>query len=176
MSKNDNNQSRDEKNVVEYLRVIDYERCIGCETCESVCSFLHDGHAYIKLFEISRGFLRPISCFHCRRAPCIIACPTGAMQRDKDGAVYVDESRCIGCLACLAACPFGIPTLSSITKTAVKCDLCMDLRKKGLEPACYAMCPSDAILYGKTENIFKTLQKRALIKVIGYRYELNTQR
>lgn len=156
-----------------FLRAIDYDRCIACGTCEAVCSFLNSGVTYIKLFEVSKGFSKPISCFHCRKAPCIHACPTGAMRRDNDEAVYIEESKCIGCLACLAACPFGIPTLSSVTKTAIKCDLCKDLRGHGLEPACYAMCPSEAILYGKAENVIELLQKRSLTKVIGLRYELS---
>lgn len=146
-------------------RVINYEACIGCFTCEEVCKFLHNGEAYITLYEIGGGLNKPISCFHCAKAPCVTACPTGAMHRGSDGAVTVDISRCIGCGACVAACPFGIPTIVP-PGYASKCDLCEPLRKEGLNPGCVAMCPTKAIVWGDYTTIAKELRVRALKKLI----------
>ncbi|NPA97379.1 MAG: ferredoxin [Crenarchaeota archaeon] len=149
------------------LRVIDYETCIGCHTCEEVCSFLHDDEtSFIRLYEVYSGLKRPISCFHCFYAPCVTACPTGAMHRDRDGAVVVDTARCIGCLSCLAACPFGIPELSHRGYVA-KCDLCSKLRQQGLEPGCVAMCPARAIAWGKGVEVSESMRRRALAKILA---------
>ncbi len=148
-----------------FLRIINYTTCIGCTTCEEVCSFIHEGRPYIKVYEIVSGYRRPISCFHCSKAPCVTACPTGAMHRDGDGAVIVDTSRCIGCAACLAACPFGIPEII-LPGYSTKCNLCEDLRKKGLQPACVAMCPAEAIVWGSSEDVSTKLRKTALTRML----------
>jgi Fe-S-cluster-containing dehydrogenase component len=47
------------------------------------------------------------NCFHCEDPPCTKVCPTGATYKDKDGLVLVDYSLCIGCRACLGACPYN---------------------------------------------------------------------
>jgi len=148
---------------VKTLRVINYEVCIGCYTCEEVCAFLHE-EPRIKLYEVSGGVRKPISCFHCYKAPCVFVCPTKAMHKDESGAVVVDTMRCIGCLACFTACPFGIPTLSS-SGYATKCDLCSDLRSKGLEPACVAVCPARAIAWGSPQTVADAARKRVLEKL-----------
>jgi Fe-S-cluster-containing dehydrogenase component len=148
------------------LRAIDYSKCMGCETCEVVCGFIHELGPFIRLYEIGGGVRRPISCFHCSRAPCVEVCPTGAMRRDSQGAVYVEFSRCIGCMACLYACPFGIPDYSPTTKTSVKCDLCSDLRRGGLTAACVAMCPTRAIIIGEPRAIGDEMKRRALLRVV----------
>jgi Fe-S-cluster-containing dehydrogenase component len=153
-----------------YLRVIDLGVCIGCGACEAVCDFLH-GRPFIVVYRTTIGLDVPVSCMHCARAPCIEACPTGAMTRDQSGAVYVIESRCIGCLSCLYACPFGIPELEKTSKVAVKCHLCRDLRKEGLEPACSAICPTGAILYGEEAVVFTLTKKRTAETMARARFE-----
>jgi len=156
----------DQENIYQWFRrIINYDLCIGCSTCEEVCSFIHEGKAYIKLYDVGGGLSRPISCFHCVQAPCVYACPTNAMHRDKDGIIKVDISRCIGCMACIAACPFGIPELVPPGYVA-KCDLCEDLRKKGLDPACVATCPAQAITWGTGEVIASKLRTRVLKKIL----------
>jgi len=148
-----------------FQRAINYAACMGCFTCEEVCSFIHDGRSYIKIYEVVSGLRKPISCFHCARAPCVTACPTGAMHRDSSGSVLVDISKCIGCAACLAACPFGIPEIVH-PGYATKCDLCEPLRAKGLQPGCVATCPAEAIVYGSTDQIAEKLRRRALQKLV----------
>ncbi|MCS7099216.1 MAG: 4Fe-4S dicluster domain-containing protein [Sulfolobales archaeon] len=148
------------------MRVIDYSKCMGCGTCEAVCGFIHELGPFIRLYELGGGVARPISCFHCSRAPCVEACPTGAMRRDSSGAVYVELSRCIGCMACLYACPFGIPDYGEAVKASVKCDLCRSLRGDGLVPACVAMCPSRAILVGMPKAVGDEVKRRALARIV----------
>lgn len=142
-----------------YMRVIDLGKCIGCGSCEAACEFVH-GRPFIVVHRTTIGLDIPVSCMHCARAPCIEACPTGAMTRDPQGVVYVIQSRCIGCMACLYACPFGIPELDLASKTCVKCNLCAELRREGLIPACAAICPTNAIIYGDEAIVFQLSKKR----------------
>ncbi len=153
-----------------YLRIIDLSKCIGCGTCEAVCDFVN-GSPFIKVYRTSIGLEIPVSCMHCKKAPCVEVCPTGAMTYDRLGAVYVIPSKCIGCMACLYACPFGIPELDAKARIAVKCDLCSRLRKQGLEPACYAMCPTGAIIYGEEAAVFNRVKERVAETFARTRYE-----
>ncbi len=93
------------------------------------------------------------------------------MARDSVGTVYVITSKCIGCLACLYACPFSIPELDYRSRAAVKCDLCKDLREKALEPACVAICPTGALVYGFEKEVFNLVKLRTAESIIKARYE-----
>ncbi|MGC9181952.1 4Fe-4S dicluster domain-containing protein [Thermogladius sp. KZ2Tp1] len=154
-----------------YLRVIDLGACIGCGACEAACDFLHDGRPFIKVYRTSLGLDIPLSCFHCSKAPCVEVCPTGAMTRDQSGAVYVEKSKCIGCLACLYACPFSIPELEPVLKVSSKCDLCKPLRETGLTPGCVSMCPAGAILYGEEALVYEAGKKRIAESMAKARFE-----
>ncbi|NOZ82966.1 MAG: 4Fe-4S dicluster domain-containing protein, partial [Euryarchaeota archaeon] len=99
--------------------LIDLKRCIGCFSCETSCKLEHElemGPRLIRVIQVGpreiRGRIRtlyiPMPCFHCSPAACVESCPTGAMQkRSKDGIVFVDSEKCIGCKRCMQACPFG---------------------------------------------------------------------
>ena len=138
---------------VKLFRRIDHSKCIGCEICSAVCEFIHDGISLIRVCDIGGKLLKSISCFHCINPLCAETCPTEAIRIDELGVAYIDESKCNGCTACLYACPFGIPELDPKTKTAKKCDLCMPLRRNGLQPACVAMCPAKAITLLVTQKV-----------------------
>jgi len=154
-----------------YLRIVDIGTCIGCGACEAACDFIHDGKPYIKVYRTSLGLEIPVSCLHCAKAPCIDVCPTGAMTRDKEGVVYVIPSKCIGCMACLYACPFGIPQLDKKLRISTKCDLCYDQRKKGLEPGCSSLCPTGAIVYSAEPIVFDIAKKKTAESWAKARYE-----
>ncbi len=75
---------------------VDTRRCFGCHACEVSCKSENDvplGH-YIRQTiyrdigefpEVARVFL-PMSCQHCEDAPCIKACPCGALPLDPQHA------------------------------------------------------------------------------------------
>jgi len=87
----------------------------------------------------------PLVCRHCGRASCMSVCPTSAIHReDKDSPVIVDEELCIGCKACVLACPFGMIRLNLKEKTAQKCNLCIDTDEG---PICVRSCPADVLQF-----------------------------
>lgn len=149
---------------VNVRRFILFDKCIGCYTCEEVCKFVNDDNAFIKLYEIESGLNKPISCFHCVKAPCVTVCPTKALDFDKEGAVVDKVTRCIGCTSCIIACPFGIPDLKPIGYV-LKCDLCAKLRSQALEPACIVTCPTNALSWILPEELTKRRREETLQKV-----------
>ena len=134
------------------------EYCLGCRLCEINCLVRHSrSRRIIKAFRSERESVLPgvrveesgrvsfaVQCRHCDDAPCIEACITGAMQRDKGtGAVICDADRCVGCWSCIMVCPAGAVRRGRERKAASKCDLCM-----GDEvPVCVAGCPNEALRY-----------------------------
>lgn len=146
-------------------RFILFDKCIGCYTCEEVCKFLNEDEAFIKLYEVESGLNKPISCFHCAKAPCVTVCPTKALDFDKDGAVINRVMRCIGCTSCMIACPFGIPELKA-PGYVVKCDLCSKLRAEGLEPGCIAACPTNALVWRVSETFTRNKRVGTLHKLV----------
>ena len=66
-------------------------------------------------------------CKHCGNAPCLEACPTGAIFRTEFDTVVVQNDICNGCGYCVPACPFGVVDLSLEDGKAHKCTLCYDL-------------------------------------------------
>ena len=122
--------------------------CSGCRACEVACVTRHEGAfgtatARIRVTKIeSLGVDHPHVCRLCRRAPCAAACPTAALYKDEtSGAVLLHPEECIGCSACVDACPFGMAALHPQTGLAVICDLCSG------DPACVKRCATRAIVY-----------------------------
>lgn len=137
---------------------IDTRRCFGCHGCEVACKAENDvplGHfmrqtIYQDVGEypaVARLFL-PVSCQHCEDAPCIKACPCGALHKGTGGTVTVDYNTCCGHGSCVDACPYGAIYLDPVAKQAVKCHNCYHRLEEDLEPACATTCPAEAIHFG----------------------------
>ena len=89
---------------------------------------------------------------HCQNAPCVTACPSGVLYKDKEtGLTLYDNTNCIGCHSCAMACPFGAPTFGEDDKMT-KCDGCYDRIKAGLQPACVSACFFRALKVVDDEN------------------------
>lgn len=41
---------------------------------------------------------------------CVGACPVGAISPDEDGKMVIDKEKCISCGTCYAVCPVGAPS------------------------------------------------------------------
>jgi formate-dependent nitrite reductase membrane component NrfD/ferredoxin len=70
------------------------------------------------------------------------------MYRRPDGIVDFDKRACIGCKACIAACPYDAIFINPDDHSAEKCNFCAHRVDMGLEPACVVVCPTQAILIG----------------------------
>jgi formate-dependent nitrite reductase membrane component NrfD/ferredoxin len=70
------------------------------------------------------------------------------MYQRADGIVEFDPSVCIGCKACMQACPYDAIYIDPETNTAAKCHYCAHRTDIGLEPACVVVCPEHAIISG----------------------------
>lgn len=141
--------------------VVRAERCLGCKACLVACAVEHSvskdlagavGESPAPQPRVSlaqcQGVAVPLQCRHCEEAPCVLVCPTKALHRPVEkGPVLVDAGRCIGCRYCLLACPFGSIQMSRDGKAVIKCDLCLERAKAGLEPACTAACPTGALVF-----------------------------
>lgn len=134
------------------------EYCMGCRLCEVHCIVGHSKSKNIikvykgkepkplpRLLIEEEGYVSfALQCRHCEDAPCLEACPSGALHRDEaTGAVLLDEDKCVGCWMCIMACPFGVISRDpQKKKIASKCDMCL-----GEEiPACVKNCPNEAII------------------------------
>ena len=143
------------------VKIVDMERCIGCELCERVCEFVN-GKPRARVRPTSDGVLVPITCLHCSNPVCIDVCPTGAVYRNEDGVVGLRQNRCVGCKLCVLACPMGVPDPDPIRGFVTKCDLCAERASDGLLPACVELCPTGAIEYGEYEDVVKKSKSRSM--------------
>lgn len=138
------------------LLVVNQDLCTGCQRCEINCTLVNDGvcSSYISRAKVTRNlFINtnskgdvgmyadgwvyfPDTCRQCEDPPCGNACPVEAIYADDRGVKIVDQEKCIGCGACVEACPWHMPTVNPETKKSSKCISC---------GACVAGCPTSAL-------------------------------
>jgi formate dehydrogenase iron-sulfur subunit len=99
-------------------------------------------------------------CKHCEVAGCLEACPTGSIVRTEFGGVYVQPDVCNGCAYCVVACPFGVIQKNKDDGRAFKCTFCYDRQKVGLTPACAKACPTESIKYGEIGELQRAAKGR----------------
>ena len=164
--------------AVKWAKVIDQTRCIGCHACTTACKSenlvpLSVTRTYVKhvdvgVFPQARRAHQVTRCNQCAHAPCVTACPTTAMFKRADGIVDFDKSICIGCKACMAACPYDAIFINPEDHSAEKCNFCAHRIDVGLEPACVVVCPTQAILIGDmndTESYVSQIINREAVAV-----------
>ncbi|MGC8603048.1 MAG: 4Fe-4S dicluster domain-containing protein [Desulfomonilaceae bacterium] len=140
--------------------IVDAQKCSGCRACENYCSLKHEGYCspskgriHVVKWE-QEGIYVPINCMRCEKPACEMVCPRRATFRNYiTGAMEVDASRCIGCLSCVIACPFGATFVDPDNGSILKCDLC------GGDPTCVKVCPTGALSY-------EELSKEAYLKLL----------
>lgn len=139
----------------------DMKLCVGCHSCEIACAVAHSQSKVLEdaIHETPKPQSRvkvivkkdkpvPMLCRHCRNASCIKVCQAGALYREsEEGPVILDVEKCVGCLECVTACPFGVITATEDETKVIKCDVCPERTAEGLEPACVEACPTKAIMF-----------------------------
>src|SRR5919199_2233225 len=100
--------------------------CIGCLTCEVICSQVHKQQGLSDLPRIriyndpnvtvdpevinaypGRGSFHQEPCLQCPTAECLYVCPVNAVRVEpRTGARYIEENVCVSCNRCAEACIF----------------------------------------------------------------------
>lgn len=154
--------------------VIDLRRCDGCEKCTKGCQTMHylaKDQRWINVYKMTnsdgQNYFMPRLCMECENAPCQRVCPVSATYKNPEGVVLVDQSKCIGCRTCMAACPYEaryfnwdqppaapsslmhqpMPEFPVPQKkgTVGKCILCVHNTSVGKLPACVEACTMQAL-------------------------------
>jgi Fe-S-cluster-containing dehydrogenase component len=164
--------------------LVDTTRCVGCRACEAACAEkngLPPPPASDEAFEARRDMTTTSftvvnraagpdgqpryakkQCMHCLSPACASACPVRALDKQPEGPVTYDPSRCMGCRYCMVACPFEVPRYEyqSRTPRVRKCGFCADRQLAGLAPACASVCPSGALTFGRRSELLDEAKRR----------------
>jgi len=185
--------------MAETAILYDSSKCTACKGCQVACKqwnqlpspLTNDEYAYTESFQapldlapntwliinfreedkeigIDWNFMRN-SCFHCTEAACEMACPVGAISHKDNGAVVIDQEKCIGCRYCVAACPFSVPRWDEAKNKTFKCWQCFDRTSAERQPSCVSTCPTGALEYGDRADMLGIARERVdQLKAAGY--------
>jgi dimethyl sulfoxide reductase iron-sulfur subunit len=191
-----------------YGMVIDLQKCVGCNSCTIACRAEQGTPAGIHFHKVVKyeagtypnakmKFL-PMPCMHCQDPPCLKVCPSGATYLDDQGLVLIDPTRCIGCRACMVACPYDarqfvwdlrsyfagqLPTPFEQAKhknfekgLVVKCNFCTHRLGKNRKPACVETCPALARTFGDLDDPQSEVSRLIVLhRGAPFRAELGTE-
>ena len=157
----------------DYLLVANAAKCTGCQRCEVNCTLANDGvsNPYLSRIHVrenvnygiegvtedyrhGQGFfglwsIQPETCKQCADPACMNICPMKAIYVEEGtGVRKIDESKCVGCGACVNACPWHMPRINPETKKSTKCVSC---------GACVAGCPTSALKMIPWEDVAAAL-------------------
>ncbi len=160
----------------------DSDRCTGCKTCEMACKDYKDlgpDVNFRRIYEYAGGnwnlgqdgcyrqdvfaYYMSISCNHCSDPACTKVCPTGAMHKNADGFVIVNEEICIGCRYCHMACPYDAPQYDAQKGHMTKCDGCYSRVTAGQKPVCVEACPLRALDFAPIDELREKYGNQASI-------------
>jgi Fe-S-cluster-containing dehydrogenase component/formate-dependent nitrite reductase membrane component NrfD len=159
-----------------YGFAIDLRKCIGCHACTIACKAEHQipigvNRCWVKtvekgVFPATRRLFFPVLCNQCDDAPCVRICPTNALFKRRDGIVDLNGQSCIGCRACMEACPYDQLFIDPQTRTAEKCNFCANRVENQLLPACVSVCPTECRIFGDlddpTSDLSRIVQREAV--------------
>lgn len=170
--------------------LIDTTKCMGCRGCQVACKQWQGLEAEKTTFFGGAGYQNPPAlsadtftlisftetedkdglhwtfakrgCMHCDDPACVSVCPVGALTKEANGAVVYDADKCFGCRYCMMACPWSVPRYQwdSPVPFVRKCNLCNDRQQLGKAPACVGGCPTDALQFGRREDLLNEARAR----------------
>lgn len=166
----------------------DVEKCLGCYCCQISCKDEYCGNDWTpysksqpmtgqfwrKVEEHVRGTVPkvkvsyvPVMCMHCDNAPCISACPEGAISKRDDGLVFIDPQKCGGHQLCIDACPYDVIYFNNTLRIAQKCTGCAHLLDRGWpikEPRCVDSCSTGALRFGDESEFGEELAQATALE------------
>ncbi len=148
--------------MARFAMTMDTRKCVGCSACVVACKNENQvpaGHARDWVVqEVGGRFpnlwmeIRSERCNHCEDAPCVKTCPTGASYvAQPGGVVMVHGNKCIGCKACITACPYDARFVHP-EGYVTKCTFCHHRTSKGGQPACASVCPTFSLQFGDLDD------------------------
>ena len=170
--------------TLRYGKLVDSIRCIGCKRCMSACKRWNnlrverdelitdrDTHLTANNYTVvnlrtdtknraKRSYVQ-WSCQHCIEPACVGVCPVTAITKLPNGAVVINEKKCIGCRYCFQACPWKVPQFDFDKRVTRKCHLCYNRTLLNYQkPACVAACPVGALAFDYKHEIIKEAHRR----------------
>lgn len=152
--------------------LLNQKYCIGCQACQTACQVKNNSDIGISLrvadsFEVKpEGVYITTSCHHCEKPACVDVCPVSAITKHEDGIVITDLELCIGCQACISACPYDAPKYNEKTNKSEKCDFCYERLEDGEQPACVETCPVKVLQFGDISELDKRGVKEGINFVV----------
>ena len=120
--------------------LMDLDKCRECEECPVKCAYHYhpQNDAVAALRELAAY---AVVCRRCDEKACAEACPFEALEAREDGLLVRHNLRCVGCLSCVRACPFGTLFDDVVRFLVGSCDFC------GGEgtPPCLEGCEKEAL-------------------------------
>jgi len=174
--------------MANYAMAFDYKLCINCHACEVACKeengvdlgaknhrlwIEEDGETEGNFWNLNREKVEFIQmqCQQCEEAPCLKACPNGAIYIDERGIVRLHKERCDLTLACMKACPYDARYIDEKNALTDKCIFCADTRLARGETttACQISCPAKLRYFGDLDDdeseISRVLRERKHFKL-----------
>jgi Fe-S-cluster-containing dehydrogenase component len=159
--------------MTKYKLQADVSKCIGCHSCEVACKQefnLPVGPMPMRVLKIGPRIIKdelrtdyvPVFCKHCDDAPCIQACPEGALYKRDDGIVLVNKEKCTGCKICIDACPIKAPQFNPETNKIELCNFCAHRFDKGEQPSCVIVCPARCLYFGEPSEVDKKIREKMI--------------
>ena len=170
--------------TLRYGKLVDSIRCIGCKRCMSACKRWNnlrverdelitdrDTHLTANNYTVvnlrtdtknraKRSYVQ-WSCQHCIEPACVGVCPVTAITKLPNGAVVINEKKCIGCRYCFQACPWKVPQFDFDKRVTRKCHLCYNRTLLNYQkPACVAACPVGALAFDYKHEIILEAHRR----------------
>lgn len=185
-----------------YGMIIDIGLCTGCQACTVACqmeNLTQPGCVRTILIEAPGTSWSVRMCMQCEEPPCVPVCPADATSKNELGVTVVDQNLCIGCGACVEACPYDARSLNPskghfaeplpyeeiaskesqthrihMPDTADKCDFCLHRISAGDVPMCVEACTTGARIFGDLDCPHERLA-RAMRTAEVHRPELRTR-
>jgi Fe-S-cluster-containing dehydrogenase component len=164
--------------------------CVGCRSCEVACKEVNGlppvevpvdepavfdavrrttdtSLTVVNRYVDNQGkqpdVYRKLQCMHCNEPCCATVCPCQAFEKTPEGPVLYHPELCMGCRYCVMACPYyalAYEYSDPLTPRVMRCTMCYDRIREGLDPGCADACPVGAITFGEREELIKVARER----------------